>query len=317
MYERGSVNRGRGSLGTAPRRRGSKRRVKRKNVKIRLAIFASLSVGLTFWIANALISSGEAIQGTELPTTGELYNSEILESTQIDGSDPNNEFILLGEHQEDYYEENEPHTYIYYNYYAGIRLVPDPYDTLVLVNRTNRLPNYFSPYDLRLIDVLDWYNVPAPQSSRILMRDTAATAAENMFRAAYEEAGLVLWARSGYRSFARQVTVHQNAVDRMGRTEAERVSAWPGHSEHQTGLALDVTSASVNGWLVEDFSRTPEGAWVGNNAHRFGYIVRYLPYREAETGFVYEPWHIRYVGIESATVIFENGLILEEYLYQR
>ena len=75
-----------------------------------------------------------------------------------------------------------------------------------------------------------------------------------------------------------------------------------------------MTADSVNGQLITAFGETDEGIWLKENAHRFGYIIRYLKGRESETGYQYEPWHIRYVGEEVATEIYENNLILEEYL---
>lgn len=196
-------------------------------------------------------------------------------------------------------------------FYEDVQEAHDPYDLLVLVNKTYRLAFDFTPSDLRLLNVLDFYDNPA---TTMFLRDVAATAAEGLFQAALDEEGLVFWARSAYRSYQSQHSAHTHLVDQMGQEEADRWSARPGHSEHQTGLALDVTSAAVGGELTEDFSQTPEGQWLRENAHRFGFILRYPYNREAETGYAYEPWHLRYVGVEAAAVIFENNLILEQYL---
>ncbi|WAA09875.1 M15 family metallopeptidase [Fervidibacillus albus] len=89
--------------------------------------------------------------------------------------------------------------------------------------------------------------------------------------------------------------------------------AQPGTSEHQTGLTMDITAYSVNQQLVESFGQTEEGKWLENNAHQYGYILRYPKGKETITGYKYEPWHFRYVGVEAATVIFENGWTLEEF----
>ena len=91
----------------------------------------------------------------------------------------------------------------------------------------------------------------------------------------------------------------------------------PGYSEHQTGLAADVISIeNPDCMLGECFADTPEGQWVAENAHRFGFIIRYLEDMERITGYPYEPWHLRYVGVETATEVFELGLTLEEYWEQ-
>jgi|GEM_PF-2159892 len=174
-----------------------------------------------------------------------------------------------------------------------------------LVNNNFRLSSNFSPPDLRTVNVR--------RNGNQRLRSTAATQAEALFAAANRN-GHTLIAVSGYRSYATQTTVHNNHIANLGVTEARRISARPGHSEHQLGLALDLSTPDLNGQLLQRFSSTPEGRWVRNNAHRFGFIIRYPHNREADTGFVYEPWHIRYVGVETATTIFNRGLILEEFL---
>jgi len=114
---------------------------------------------------------------------------------------------------------------------------------------------------------------------------------------------------SGFRSWERQRDIFNGNVARMGRTQAERWSARPGHSEHQTGLAFDLRHR--NGQLLTGRAET---RWVANNAHRFGFIVRYPNGSERITGFAYEPWHLRYVGIENATEIHRRGIVLEQFL---
>lgn len=182
----------------------------------------------------------------------------------------------------------------------------DSYNILALVNRDFRLSTNFSPSDLRAVNVNSIHGTH-------LLRSPAATAAEALFDAA-RDAGFTLTATSGYRSFHTQQATHQHWIHVMGRTEAIRVSAPAGHSEHQLGLALDVSTPRIGNALNNSFSSTPEGQFVASRAHEFGFIIRYPANREADTGFVYEPWHIRYVGVQSATTIFEQGLLLEEYL---
>lgn len=182
----------------------------------------------------------------------------------------------------------------------------------VLVNKVFRLPEAFSPEDLVVPQVMAVWGHPNETQQ---MRGAAATALEGMFAVAREDAGLELWVVSGYRSFERQIERHQYFVDTYGREAAENMSARPGHSEHQTGLAMDVSAASVGALLTEDFSNVPEGVWLRENAHYFGFIIRYPYGRKALTGVGYEPWHIRYVGVEAATYIFENEIVLEQYVF--
>ena len=182
----------------------------------------------------------------------------------------------------------------------------DALSYLALVNRNFRLADNFSPGDLRRVNV-------ASINGTHSMRSTAAAAAENLFQAAQDEGGHSLVATSGYRSFWTQQSTHNHWINVLGATEARRVSARPGHSEHQLGLALDITTHAL-GSLSQQFSSTPEGIWIRENAHRFGFIIRYPAGREAETGYIYEPWHIRFIGVDAATQMFGSGLILEQFL---
>lgn len=145
------------------------------------------------------------------------------------------------------------------------------------------------------------------------LRKVAADALYEMFEAAKEE-GIYLYARSGYRSYQTQVHLFNGYKEKHGEEAANRYSAKPGHSEHQTGLVMDVTSESVGLQLTEEFGETVEGRWLAENAHRFGFIIRYPKGKEEITGYIYEPWHIRYLGVELATAIYESQLTYEEYL---
>ena len=120
--------------------------------------------------------------------------------------------------------------------------------------------------------------------------------------------GLTLYISSGYRSYDYQAGLYQRYVDRSGKAEADRYSARPGHSEHQTGLAFDLNTIS------NEFKDTDEGKWVAENCHKYGFIIRYPEEKESVTGYMYEPWHIRYLGVDTATAVYESGLCLEEYL---
>ena len=121
--------------------------------------------------------------------------------------------------------------------------------------------------------------------------------------------GLNLWIASGYRSYSKQKTLYNNYVASDGKEAADTYSARPGYSEHQTGLAFDLNS-------VEDsFANTDEGKWVKDNCYRYGLIIRYPKGKNKITGYIYEPWHLRYVGVELATKLYNNGdwITLEEY----
>lgn len=187
---------------------------------------------------------------------------------------------------------------------------PNYMSNLILVNKSHELPADFVPDDLVVPDVRFSFTEDLPKKK---MRKEAAQALEKLFRQAQVD-GIDLAAVSGFRSYDRQADIFANAVQRMGEKEANRVSARPGQSEHQTGLAMDVSSASVGYELVESFGETIEGKWLSENAPSYGFIIRYPKGKEYLTGYRYEPWHLRYVGVEHARKISQQGLTLEEYL---
>lgn len=174
----------------------------------------------------------------------------------------------------------------------------DPSDIGVCVNRSRYLSMDFEPFDLVVPNVR-----AVVSSSRVMLRSEAATALEILFNDA-EANGLYLYAVSGYRSYNQQASIYN---------PYSGYSAPPGASEHQLGLAMDVNTGYYGTTLTTDFAYTYEGEWLAANAHNYGFIIRYLPGKEYITGYYYEPWHIRYVGVELATELFNSGETLEEY----
>lgn len=127
--------------------------------------------------------------------------------------------------------------------------------------------------------------------------------------------GFNLTAFSTYRSFEYQTGLYDRYVERDGAEEADRYSARPGYSEHQTGLAFDIGEVNrEQDWASERFGHTEAGKWLAANAHHYGFIMRYPEGKEAVTGYMHESWHFRYVGLEIAEEVYENELTLEEYL---
>jgi D-alanyl-D-alanine carboxypeptidase len=145
------------------------------------------------------------------------------------------------------------------------------------------------------------------------MRAEAADAFEELVTAAQNE-DFSLLAVSAFRSYDDQVSAYEDNRVIYG-DEVDRFSARPGHSEHQLGTTVDVSSASA-AYSLEGFEGTPEAAWVASNSWRFGFIVSYPDGKEHITGYAYEPWHIRFVGEEVAAAVRESGLTLHEYLLQ-
>lgn len=130
------------------------------------------------------------------------------------------------------------------------------------------------------------------------------------------KAGHELMIGSAYRSSSTQEQLFNSYVSSAGYEEANKYSAHAGHSEHQTGLAVDISTTTQQCYLSECFIDTADGQWLSENAHKYGFILRYPSGKEEITGYNFEPWHYRYVGIELATAIYESQLTLDQaWLY--
>ena len=158
-------------------------------------------------------------------------------------------------------------------------------DGILIVNKTYSLP---ADYD--------------PGTSSV-----AQNAFDKMAAAAAKD-GITLFINSGYRSYQEQVNLYNQYASERGTEEADKVSSRPGHSEHQTGLTFDVNTTELS------FEGTPEAIWLEKHCAEYGFIIRYPKGKEDETGYIYEPWHIRYLGKETAEKVTESGLTLEKYL---
>jgi LAS superfamily LD-carboxypeptidase LdcB len=172
-------------------------------------------------------------------------------------------------------------------------------DWLILVNKTHPLSKEYAPSDMVRIQ----YCVGDHAESMRYMRPEAAEHFHQMAEAAVQ-IGYEIGIRTAYRSYAQQYNIFYSYVARDGEEAANKYSA----------LSADVTSPSVNYEMTTDYGQAPEGIWLAENAHRFGFIIRYPLGKEAITGYQYEPWHVRYVGAEAAAEIYERGITLEEYL---
>ncbi|RAP75570.1 D-alanyl-D-alanine carboxypeptidase family protein [Paenibacillus montanisoli] len=194
----------------------------------------------------------------------------------------------------------------------GVDYVTNTDSPLILVNKKRELASTYVPHDLVKAKVAFSFSGDSPKQQ---MRKVAAEALEKLFAGA-EKDGIELKAVSGYRSYVSQHAVFNNYVKKNGEQEANTFSAHPGQSEHQTGLAMDVSSASAGYDLTTDFGDTKEGKWLKEHAADYGFIIRYELGKEEETGYMYEPWHIRYVGVFIAQDIKKRGDTLEAYLAQ-
>lgn len=187
-----------------------------------------------------------------------------------------------------------------------------PGGILCLVNRETRLSKTYEPTDLIKPDV---GTRKESLQERIFMREEAAHALEDMFDAAFSEKGYQLLAVSGYRAYGYQQVLFNQKAQAVGTAKASLTVAKAGESEHQLALAMDVQCADEP-TLSEDFADTVEGQWVAENAHRFGFIIRYKAEWQDITGYAYEPWHLRYIGTLHATAVYMLDIPYEQYYEQ-
>ena len=186
----------------------------------------------------------------------------------------------------------------------------DPTDILLLVNKANKAPAV--PPVLVMPDVTP---TKPELAANIYMRPEAAAALEEMFDAAAAD-GFTLYATSGFRSYSTQKAIWERKLSNSSSERAANASvSKPGYSEHQTGLAMDIEGATTLGTgLTAEFGESPEGIWVAEHCHEYGFIIRYPEGKRDITGYIYEPWHIRYIGKEAAGKVTELGVTFEEYI---
>lgn len=181
--------------------------------------------------------------------------------------------------------------------------IEDKNNQLVLVNKYNYLGDKFIPENL------DNINTQYALSNMKLV-DYAKEAFEKMAKDARKE-NLKIIAMSTYRSYSYQVDLYNRYKKKDGQEAADKYSGRPGFSEHQSGLAVDVYNGKED---YTNFESTKEFTWMKDHAHEYGFIIRFPKGKENETGYQYESWHYRYVGIDVATYIKNNNISLEEYI---
>jgi D-alanyl-D-alanine carboxypeptidase len=189
-------------------------------------------------------------------------------------------------------------------FYENVHRIADPDNLSVLVSKYNQLNEEYIPGDLEMIDTK--YN-----TSSLQLRHEARIALEEMCRDAEKE-GIHLEAVSTFRSFHYQMKTYLSYITSTipieeYQAERDKVSARPGFSEHQTGLAVDLNE------LEESFEDTLEGRWLAENSYQYGFILRYPKEKEYITGYVYEPWHFRYLGKDLAQAVFYSKLTYDEF----
>lgn len=178
---------------------------------------------------------------------------------------------------------------------------------LIIANKKHKLPDGYEPSDLTLLTVSTAYG-------DVYMKAEAAQAMSNMIAAANAE-GVYPVVTTAYRDYAFQESLYNGYVERDGVEAADTYSSRPGYSDHQTGLAADISCESNSYNLNQEFENTAEGQWLAQHAHEYGFVMRYPNGKEAVTGYTYEPWHFRYIGVEEATNLYNSdpNMTMEEY----
>jgi D-alanyl-D-alanine carboxypeptidase len=185
--------------------------------------------------------------------------------------------------------------------------IDDPASLWVVVNKLRPLDpkNYAAP---------DLVSTPVKFANSPVLRKEASDQVVAMFAAYQAETGNEMQIQSAYRSYDVQVSVYNGWVAKLGQAGADLTSARPGHSEHQTGLAVDISAVPATCALDQCFADTDQGKWLAKNAYKWGFVLRYPNKMTSITGYEFEPWHYRYVGVELATEMHTTGIkTLEQF----
>lgn len=193
-----------------------------------------------------------------------------------------------------------------YKYYTNVTSINEPDNITVLVNKYHSLSSDYVPNDLETINPK--YN----RGYNNKMRKVARVAFEEMCEAALKD-NITIYSGSAYRSYSYQKELYNRYVSTNGFDEAETFSARAGYSEHQTGLATDVMNKSLDYISKDD----KEYDWLINNSYKYGFILRYPEGKERITGYMYEEWHFRYLGVDIATKVAKEGITYDEYVARK
>ena len=271
------------------------------------AILLFIAVGLSIGIINIrnstnlpdpVIEQSVILAGLDLPVSPEALGIKVTGSKELKISTP----VVFKD------EVISAKLFIPVVVESKIKTTSKGDNLLVLINKNTRLPSTYAPTGL--VNVNSSIKIGY---SGMKLRKAAADNLLKIFNDAKKK-GYNLNLNSAYRSYQTQVNTYNYWVSQVGVIEANRFSAKPGHSQHQLGTTVDVTSDTVDEKLVASFGNTPEGKWLANNAYKYGFVLAYPDGYEHITGYTYEPWHFRYIGVSNAQSWKNSGLILENYL---
>lgn len=188
-----------------------------------------------------------------------------------------------------------------YQYYSNVVDADLKKEYLVLVNKYYKLPNDYVPKDL--------VKVKSVHGDGRYVNKNVYEQFVKMYDAIKKE-NMSIYIASPYRSYNYQENLYSNYVSKNGKEKADTFSARAGYSEHQTGLAMDISNGKIS---YTKFEETSEYKWMLDNAYKYGFILRYPKNKEKQTGYMFESWHFRYVGVEAAKYINNSGITFDEY----
>ncbi|MBD2844549.1 D-alanyl-D-alanine carboxypeptidase family protein [Paenibacillus sp. IB182496] len=255
--------------------------------------------------ANEEAPASESSEGSAADAEPDKPESEAGSESNSNSGNPGQGEAGVASNAGDGKDEERPA----YNTGDSVEAIAEPSAPDALINKHNKLPADYAPDDLVYPDVPFIFG---EYIDKRMLRKDAAAALERMFAAAKDD-GVALAGVSGYRSYARQQELFDAYVERDGEAAARTYSAEPGTSEHQSGLAMDISGTDGACAASSCFAGTPEAEWIAEHADAYGFIVRYGEDEQAITGYKYEPWHVRYVGESIAAEVAERGITLEEY----
>ena len=249
---------------------------------------------IIFIIVYVIFNHPSKINNINTEFINQIKNYESFDQTKI--NDYYNEYQISNNIIQSLNKINIPD---YYNYNEIEKTLNC---SIPLVNRKYYLSNSFVPNNL--VEISNVKKI-LRDNETMLLNKSAYDAYLKLYYNLIDN-GYDIYIFSAYRSYDKQINIYNSSLNKS-------YVAYPGHSEHQTGLAIDISTLDTG--LTIHFENTKEFAYLKDNAHLFGFILRYPKDKEKITGYSYEPWHFRYVGIEHAKIIYENNLTLEEYIY--
>lgn len=295
------------------RQRRRTRRVRGRAIFVMFLMLIAVGLGITFAVRPDIFSlpfggNTSESETAAVPTPNPTAASPLPLPTPTADVDSNG---TDEDYPTDDYEAQSPDYFVFdYRYFTEVDNSLLPWN-LTLVNRYNFLAIYFHP-TLTPVGHGHYFDYRAADSLLAMLTSARAEGLSpiiaSSFRSVYRQRYLF------DRQVRRNIDAGMNADDAF--EQARRVVAYPGSSEHNLGLAVDIVAYHYRN-LTAFFGQTPEGLWLAQNAHRYGFILRYPYEKQHITNIIYEPWHFRYVGVEYATRMFERGLVLEEYVAER